>query len=91
VHLTAQAANGELWVLITDDGCGHQTPAARPGLGMGLSLIADACAHFTLLERAEGCTEARMTFALPAVRPDRAREPLAAASAPGAPIYSTVS
>jgi anti-sigma regulatory factor (Ser/Thr protein kinase) len=62
VHITATATDGELWVLVADEGCGHQTPAINPGLGWGLALIAEACDDFTLAERSEGGTQARMRF-----------------------------
>ena len=66
VHLTAAVVEDELWVLVADDGCGHQTPAEHPGLGWGLALIADATDEFVITERATGGTEARMRFRLPA-------------------------
>ncbi len=62
VHVTAQVVQNELWVLISDDGCGSNTPPERPGLGVGLALITDACSEFTLADRAQGGTEARMCF-----------------------------
>ena len=39
-HVTTAVAGGELWVLVSDDGCGYQTPSQSPGLGWGLALIA---------------------------------------------------
>jgi serine/threonine-protein kinase RsbW len=62
MQISASAVAGELWVLITDDGCGPNTPAATPGLGWGLAIITDATEHFTLVARASGGTEARMRF-----------------------------
>ncbi len=64
VHVTAAAADSELWILVADEGCGFQRPAARPGLGLGLALIADAADEFTIMERGGGGTEARMRFVL---------------------------
>lgn len=64
VSVAGAIASGELWVLISDSGCGYQTPPERPGLGLGLVLIADACDDFVIAERAEGGTEARMQFLL---------------------------
>lgn len=65
VGLTARVAGGELWLLVSDDGCGYQTPAVDPGLGFGLAVIADAADGFVITERAEGGTEVRMHFDLP--------------------------
>jgi serine/threonine-protein kinase RsbW len=62
VQVTATAMHGELWVLVADEGCGHQTPATDPGLGWGLALIAEACDDFILAQRSDGGTQARMRF-----------------------------
>lgn len=62
VQVTATAIDAELWVLVADEGCGHQAPSGDPGLGWGLPLIAQACDYFVLAERSEGGTEARMRF-----------------------------
>jgi anti-sigma regulatory factor (Ser/Thr protein kinase) len=62
VQVTATAMDGELWILVADEGCGHQTASANPGLGWGLALIAEACDDFILAERSAGGTEARMRF-----------------------------
>jgi anti-sigma regulatory factor (Ser/Thr protein kinase) len=62
VHVSATVAADELWVLVVDNGCGHQTPAAEPGLGVGLALMASESDGCEVLERAEGGTEARMRF-----------------------------
>jgi anti-sigma regulatory factor (Ser/Thr protein kinase) len=62
VQVTATAIDGELWVLVADEGCGHKIPATRPGLGWGLALIAQSCDDFILVERSEGGTQAQMRF-----------------------------
>lgn len=64
VHVTLAIAEEEFWVLVADDGCGHQSTPSSPGLGWGLALIADACRHFLITERSGGGTELRMGFAL---------------------------
>jgi anti-sigma regulatory factor (Ser/Thr protein kinase) len=64
IGVAGAIASGELWVLVSDSGCGYQTPPQAPGLGLGLMLIAEACDDFVITERAEGGTEARMLFAL---------------------------
>lgn len=65
VHLTARVVGDELWVLVADDGRGHNTNPIRPGLGWGLAFITDATDEFVMAERAEGGSEARMVFRLP--------------------------
>lgn len=62
VRVTVRPLEDELWVLIADDGCGCQTPARTPGLGWGLAVITDSCDEFTLVDRSDGGTEARMRF-----------------------------
>jgi anti-sigma regulatory factor (Ser/Thr protein kinase) len=62
VKITGAIASDELWVLISDSGCGYQTPSERPGLGWGLVLMADACDDFGIFERADGGTEVRLQF-----------------------------
>lgn len=64
VHIAATVVGDELTVLIADDGCGPHVPASTPGLGMGWALIADACDHFTIVERSGGGTEAQLRFTL---------------------------
>jgi serine/threonine-protein kinase RsbW len=65
VHLTARVVGDELWVLVADEGRGHNANPIRPGLGWGLAFITDAADEFVLAERAEGGSEARMVFRLP--------------------------
>jgi serine/threonine-protein kinase RsbW len=64
VHLSARVVGDELWVLVADDGRGHNASPLRPGLGWGLAFITDATDEFALVERADGGTEARMVFRL---------------------------
>jgi serine/threonine-protein kinase RsbW len=64
VHVTAQIAAQELWILISDEGRGFQAPAHNPGLGWGLPLIAHMSDRLEIAERAEGGTEIRMRFPL---------------------------
>ena len=62
VLLTAAFTDSELWVLVADDGCGHQVPSSQPGLGLGLSLIAQYSEGYVITDRATGGTEVRMRF-----------------------------
>ena len=61
-RVTVSSQAQELRVVVTDEGCGYLKPTQRPGLGMGLTVITDACDEFTITERADGGTEARMRF-----------------------------
>lgn len=62
IHVTAAVAGDELWILIADDGCGHQSPPRTPGPGWGLALITKCAEHCLITERAGGGTEIRMRF-----------------------------
>lgn len=65
VHVTVAVADGELWLLVGDDGQGLQARSERPGLGLGLALIAQLCDEFSIVKRSGGGTELRMRFKLP--------------------------
>jgi stage II sporulation protein AB (anti-sigma F factor) len=71
IHLTAQVVDGELTVLIADDGRGLNGPSVNPGLGWGWKLIADACDDLTIAERGGGGIEMRMHFRLQPAVADR--------------------
>jgi anti-sigma regulatory factor (Ser/Thr protein kinase) len=62
VHVSADLAGSELWVLIADDGCGLHPVTDSPGLGMGLALIADLTDDFSIVSRSSGGVEVRMRF-----------------------------
>jgi serine/threonine-protein kinase RsbW len=64
LEVTAAVSSGELSVLVADEGCGFHVAPRSPGLGWGLALIAHSAADFTLAERSNGGTEARMRFRL---------------------------
>ncbi len=64
IHVRADLAAGELWVLIGDDGVGLSAHRESPGLGVGLALIAQSADGLTIINRAEGGTEVRMCFDL---------------------------
>jgi anti-sigma regulatory factor (Ser/Thr protein kinase) len=90
VHVTAALASDELWVLIGDDGHGLEVGGRRPGLGMGLALIASACDQFSVVKRSSTGTELRMRFRLaPARRSDHARGSLASARSAARSRFST--
>ena len=52
----------ELWVLVSDDGCGYRASSQVPGLGWGLTLIAKLSEEYVITERGTGGTEVRMRF-----------------------------
>jgi anti-sigma regulatory factor (Ser/Thr protein kinase) len=64
VYITAALVSDELWILIADDGCGLEPQTGRPGLGLGLGLIAQASDHLTIVPRAGGGTEVHIRFDL---------------------------
>ena len=64
VYVTAALVAEELWVLVADDGCGLEPRAGRPGLGLGLGLIAQLSDELAIVPRAGGGTEVRMRFNL---------------------------
>jgi len=64
IYVNAAVASGELWILISDDGCGLKPRADRPGLGLGLGLISQVSDDFAVVSRATGGTEVRIRFNL---------------------------
>ncbi|HET9719702.1 MAG TPA: ATP-binding protein [Solirubrobacteraceae bacterium] len=82
VGVTAGRAGDELWVLITDEGSGHQSPSKNPGLGFGLGIIAHECDEVVVTERSHGGTEVRMRFMLRR-SPTKERSPIAKRRRPG--------
>lgn len=64
IHVTAAMSAGELRILIVDEGRGIQARAARPGLGVGLAVIAHVADWFSVGERSTGGTELEMHFSL---------------------------
>jgi anti-sigma regulatory factor (Ser/Thr protein kinase) len=74
IHVTAAVVEDELWVLIADDGCGLEPAPDRPGLGLGLGLIAQLSDHLAIAPRANGGTEVRMRFNLVGAQPAQSSE-----------------
>ena len=64
IQVTAAVVAQELWVLIGDEGSGMQPRGERPGLGLGLGLIAKLTDDFEIVARSGGGTEVRMRFDL---------------------------
>lgn len=64
VYVTAALVSDELWILVSDDGCGLEPRTGRPGLGLGLGLISQVSDDLTIVPRSSGGTEVRMRFDL---------------------------
>lgn len=64
IQVTVATADEDLWVLVGDAGFGMQARADRPGLGLGLTLIAQLSDEMCIEARSGGGTEVRMRFAL---------------------------
>lgn len=76
INLCASYVQDELWLLIADSGSGLRAHSKRPGLGLGLMLIAQLADDFQIHSRAAGGTEVQMRFRLrsPKPRPRPARQ-----------------
>jgi anti-sigma regulatory factor (Ser/Thr protein kinase) len=69
INLSASYVEDELWLLIADSGSGLRPRDKRPGLGLGLMLIAQLADDFQIHSRAAGGTELQMRFRLRSPRP----------------------
>src|SRR3954447_16307759 len=68
VRVSVKAGDGEIVVVVADDGRGMQPRPDSPGLGMGLPLIGQLAASLDIRVPPGGGTELCMTFAAPGVR-----------------------
>lgn len=92
IHVTAEHAGDELWVLVADDGVGLRPYNDSPGLGVGLALIAKSADGLTIMNRSGGGTEVRMCFALGAGARQEAAQSRGysrSAASPATPRFST--
>ena len=64
VRLTAVVIDGELTVVVTDDGCGLGRARESEGLGLGLAVIAQLCDSLTMMTWSSGGTQLEMRFRL---------------------------
>jgi anti-sigma regulatory factor (Ser/Thr protein kinase) len=69
INLCASYVQDELWLLIADSGSGLRAHGKRPGLGLGLMLIAQLADDFQIHSRAAGGTELQMRFRLRSPKP----------------------
>lgn len=58
----AAVGGGRLIVRVSDDGCGPDVPSRRPGLGLGLGLIAASTDMSVVKRRGHGGTEILMQW-----------------------------
>ena len=72
IGVIAARAVDELWILISDSGCGLQPRQDSPGLGLGMALMMQVSAGIDVIERTDGGTEVTLRFEL---APERARAP----------------
>lgn len=64
IYLRAALRAGELAVTVADDGEGLRPRVDRPGMGLGLVLIAEAADELAIVKRPAGGTELQMRFVL---------------------------
>ncbi|HWF71813.1 MAG TPA: ATP-binding protein [Solirubrobacteraceae bacterium] len=91
IHLTAAVAGNELWLLVADDGDGLSGGGGKSGLGLGLTLIAQACEELTIVKRSGGGTELRMRFRVggAVAVDDYERGSVSSARSPASSVFST--
>jgi anti-sigma regulatory factor (Ser/Thr protein kinase) len=95
IHVTAAALENELLILVSDDGRGLQARTDSPGLGLGMALMSYAADDFSIVSRASGGTEVRISFNLgpdgrgPARAGAQLRGSVAAAARPASDRFST--
>jgi anti-sigma regulatory factor (Ser/Thr protein kinase) len=65
IHFAADIEDGSLEIVISDDGHGFRSGSSE-GLGLGLGIIANVCADFSIRQRAPRGTEVWMRFLLDA-------------------------
>lgn len=83
VQLVAAVAQGELSVLVADDGCGLGRAPRSSGLGLGMGVIECSADALTITTRASGGTIVEMRFSL---SDELASEPLQKAAGRDGPL-----
>jgi serine/threonine-protein kinase RsbW len=63
VRLALDLDAGGVWIVVADDGLGMAPRPDTPGLGLGLSLIANLCDELAIDQRLDGTT-VQMRFLL---------------------------
>jgi anti-sigma regulatory factor (Ser/Thr protein kinase) len=62
IRVAAKADPNQLWVSVTDEGCGYRSRSCTPGLGFGLPVMAEAADGFGVGEGPHGGTEVQLRF-----------------------------
>jgi anti-sigma regulatory factor (Ser/Thr protein kinase) len=70
ISVAADLADGLLEILVVDHGSGFRSQPRTPGLGAGMTIIAECADEFAIRERAPSGTEVWMGFALSPTPPD---------------------
>jgi anti-sigma regulatory factor (Ser/Thr protein kinase) len=88
VQVMAAATEGELSVLVSDDGCGLGAADESRGLGLGMGVIELSADSLTITTRSSGGTLLEMRFSLSAAEPAPRRE--AARAQPRGSVASAI-
>jgi anti-sigma regulatory factor (Ser/Thr protein kinase) len=91
IGVIAARAVDELWILVSDSGCGLRPRQDSPGLGLGMALMMQLSAGVDVIDRSDGGTEVTLRFALapersPARRQSRGAQNQPASSASIGPL-----
>jgi anti-sigma regulatory factor (Ser/Thr protein kinase) len=70
IGVTAALAVDELWIIISDSGCGLRPRKDSPGLGLGMALMMQVSGDIDVIDRSDGGTQVTLRFAL---EPERGR------------------
>jgi anti-sigma regulatory factor (Ser/Thr protein kinase) len=70
ICVSADVEHDSLEIVVVDHGDGFRAERRDPGLGMGLTVVAEAADAFSIRERAPSGTEVWMRFDLPPERAD---------------------
>jgi anti-sigma regulatory factor (Ser/Thr protein kinase) len=92
IELLGTIIEGELWVLVADEGRGFRRERQSEGLGLGLASMALFSDGLTIATRSSRGLEVRMRFTLdgrPPLESSYGRGSLASATRPASPHFST--
>jgi anti-sigma regulatory factor (Ser/Thr protein kinase) len=64
IGVTAALAVDELWIIVSDSGCGLRPRDDSPGLGLGMALMMQLSADIDVHDRSDGGTQVTLRFEL---------------------------